>query len=85
MQELTAKEIADDVQQTFNNVSNKYRQILEGRIKEYSKTKVIKVMEAFKRAMKNTITLIAKDKSELEIDKMTDEIDKELANPTFSK
>lgn len=30
--ELTAKEIADDVQQTFDNVTCSYRQILENRI-----------------------------------------------------
>ncbi len=29
---ITAKEIADDVQQTFDNVSNSYRQVLEDRI-----------------------------------------------------
>lgn len=29
---ITAKEIADDVQQTFDNVDNSYRQLLEDRI-----------------------------------------------------
>ena len=33
---MKAKDIADDVQQTYENVSNEYRQILEDRIVEYS-------------------------------------------------
>lgn len=36
---LTAKEIADDVQQTFEGVSCSYRQILEDRIIEYARQK----------------------------------------------
>ena len=39
---LDAKEIADDVQQTFDNVSNEYRQMLEDRINEYCASMVIK-------------------------------------------
>ena len=35
--ELTAKEIAEDVQQTFDGVSTKYIKILEERIKNYEK------------------------------------------------
>lgn len=35
--ELTAKEIADDVQQTFDDVTCSYRQILEDRIINYGK------------------------------------------------
>ncbi len=32
----TSKEIADDVQQTFDNVSNSYRNTLENRIEQYA-------------------------------------------------
>lgn len=37
MKKLTAKEIADDVQQTFEGISCSYRQILEDRIIDYAK------------------------------------------------
>lgn len=33
---ITAREIADDVQQTFNDVSNSYRNLLETRIEQYA-------------------------------------------------
>jgi hypothetical protein len=36
MDKLTAKEIADDVQQTFENVTNEYRNLLEQRIIAYA-------------------------------------------------
>ena len=35
----TAKEIADDVQQTFDDVTCSYRQVLEDRIIDYTKRK----------------------------------------------
>ena len=46
---LTAKEIADDVQQTFDTVTNEYRALLEQRIEEYA--------NQFKRKIKPTIEL----------------------------
>lgn len=47
---LTAKEIADDVQQTFDNVSGRYRLILENRIRDLCLEKVNQAIKAYDKA-----------------------------------
>ena len=59
---LTAKEIADDVQQTYDNIPCSYRQILEDRITEYTKQESAELLKA--------LIEIAKGEGRYDIDKL---------------
>ena len=55
----TAKQIADDVQQTFEEVSNSYRGLLEKRIIDYGNARAQELFKAEKeRIMKEIEKLV---------------------------
>ena len=54
---MTAKEIADDVQQTFEQVSNSYRKLLEERIIKFAQMEAKPIKQVCEHHWRRNITI----------------------------